>query len=208
VQHWDAIANERRTFADEIERFTPDQWESPSLCGNWTARQVVGHLIVPHETPRARVLLEIARDRGNFNRANSRLAVQVGARPTMDLVSALRRHAESQFTPPGFGSVAPLTDLLIHGLDIGIPLGLPPQRSPEAFRHSLDFLVRPAVQLAFFRKRAPLVRVVATDLDWSHGSGDEVTGSAADLALALSHRRARLDALGGSGAHAMIAWVS
>lgn len=207
MEHWDAIATERLRFADEVDALTPEQWETPSLCGDWTVRQVVGHLVMPHETPRRTVLLEVARDRGNFDRAVSRLAVQAAARPTGDLVSAMRRHANSRFKPPGFGSIAPLTDLLIHGMDIRVPLGLPVDRSAEAFRHSLDFLVRPAVQRLFFSTRLPPLRIVATDLDWSHGSGHEVTGSAADLALALAGRRPRLDLLAGAGAAAMTEWA-
>ncbi len=208
MEHWEAIAAERRKFADEIEALTPGQWETPSLCGDWTARQVVGHLVMPHETPRRKILFQVARDRGNFNRAVSRLAVEAGSRPTSDLVTAMRRHAESRFKPPGFGSLAPLTDLLIHGMDIRVPLGLPIQRPPDAFRHSLDFLVRPVVQRVFFSKRVPPLRLVATDLDWSHGSGGEVRGDAADLALALSSRRARIDVLTGVGVSALNAWTT
>jgi hypothetical protein len=40
---------------------------------------------------------------------------------------------------------------------------------------------------------------VATDLDWSHGSGPEVRGSGEALLMAMAGRRAALDDLDGPG---------
>jgi hypothetical protein len=53
----------------------------------------------------------------------------------------------------------------------------------------------------------PAVRWVATDHEWAHGTGDEVQGTMADLALAASGRGARVDALTGSGLPALVAWL-
>jgi hypothetical protein len=50
------------------------------------------------------------------------------------------------------------------------------------------------------RKRIAGLRLVASDADWSHGSGPEVSGPALSLLLAMSGRRAGLDALSGNGA--------
>ena len=38
-----AIAAERRRTADLIEALSPAQLDTPSLCGDWTVRQVAGH---------------------------------------------------------------------------------------------------------------------------------------------------------------------
>ena len=207
MEHWDAIAVERRALADEVEGFTAEQWATPSLCGDWTVRHVLGHLVVVHKVSLPRFAVEVAKDLGRFNKANSRLAVREAARPAADLVADLRRFADSRFKPPGFGSAAPLSDVLIHGYDIRIPLGLSATRPPDPFLHTLDLLVTPRAQRAFLPKRLPPLRLVATHVDWAHGSGDEVRGAAADLALTMTGRRARLDALEGPGAAAMVAWA-
>jgi hypothetical protein len=43
------------------------------------------------------------------------------------------------------------------------------------------------------------VRLVATDLDWSHGNGPEVRGSGEALLMAMAGRPAALDDLDGPG---------
>ena len=48
-------------------------------------------------------------------------------------------------------------------------------------------------------KRIRGLRLQATDVDWTHGSGPEVIGSAEALLMAMSGRRAALDELTGSG---------
>jgi hypothetical protein len=47
--------------------------------------------------------------------------------------------------------------------------------------------------------RARGVRLVATDLDWSHGRGPEVRGNGEALLMAMAGRRAALDDLDGPG---------
>ena len=208
MEHWDAIAAERTALAGDLDELTTAQWETQSLCGDWTVRQLVGHLVVALTTSLPKFAIEMVKARGSFDRANSTLAIREGERPAADLAADLRRHANSHFKPPGFGSDASLTDILIHGRDIRIPLGLPEHRATEPWRHVLDLLVTPKGARAFGPKGRPRVRLVASDLEWQHGDGDEVSGEAADLALALSGRTARLDALSGPGADAIAAWLA
>jgi uncharacterized protein (TIGR03083 family) len=208
MEHWDAIAAERTSLAGDLDELTTAQWETQSLCGEWTVRQLVGHLVVVHTTSIPKFAIEMAKARGSFDRANSTLAKREGERPATELAADLRRHAGSRFKPPGFGSDASLTDILIHGRDIRIPLELPEHRANEPWRYALDLLVSSKGARAFGPKGRPPLRLVATDLEWQHGEGDEVTGEAADLALALSGRTARLDSLSGPGADAIAAWLA
>ncbi len=50
------------------------------------------------------------------------------------------------------------------------------------------------------KPRAKGLRFVATDSDWSWGTGPEVNGPSEDILLALSGRPAGLPALSGEGA--------
>ncbi|HTD49614.1 MAG TPA: maleylpyruvate isomerase N-terminal domain-containing protein, partial [Acidimicrobiia bacterium] len=39
MEHWETIAAERLALADLLERLTPEQWATASLCGGWTVRE-------------------------------------------------------------------------------------------------------------------------------------------------------------------------
>jgi uncharacterized protein (TIGR03083 family) len=199
VEHWEAIAAERLALADQLDGLTDDQWATPSLCGEWTVRHVVAHLVMPHRTSLPRFMVAMAVAGGSFDRANVALTGREALRPTADLVADLRRYADSRFKPPGLGSVAPLTDVLVHGQDIRVPLGLATDRPVEPWADVLEFLVSPRARRGFVGRRLPELRLVATDVDWSWGQGDEVRGPAIALALAVTGRRACADELVGPG---------
>ena len=211
MEHWEAIASERVALADVLEGLNSEQWATPSLCGAWTVREVVAHLVMPLRTSMPQGLVAFSgaflAARGNFDRANVALAVKEAKRSTAELVTALRRGAESHFRPPGFGSVAPLTDVLVHGQDIRIPLGLASERPIDPWRVVLEFLVTPKARRGFGAVPPEGLRFVATDLDWNHGVGDEVRGPAVALALAILGRNARLQDLAGPGTATLIARI-
>jgi uncharacterized protein (TIGR03083 family) len=200
MEYWEVIAAERRGLADQLDGLTPEQWATQSLCDAWTVRGVVAHLVMAHKVSIPRFTVAIARARGSFARANVTLTAREAEHPTAELIADLRRFADSHFKPPGFGSEAPLTDILIHGQDIRIPLGLDTPGPIEPWRDALDFLVTPKARRGFSAQALPAVQLRATDLDWTHGSGDEVSGPAIALALAIMGRGARLKDLTGPGA--------
>ena len=119
----------------------------------------------------------------------------------------MRANAESHFTPPGSGPLAPLTDTLIHGQDLRLPLGIEDRRPTERWAQSLAFLVTPAAQRGFVPTTLPSVRIAADDVDLTHGEGDLVTGPAWALSMALTLRPAALSHLRGPGLPALTAWV-
>ena len=90
-----------------------------------------------------------------------------------------------------------LTDNMIHQQDIRRPLQLARRIPPERLRAALDFArYAPTIRGAW---RVRGVRLVADDLDWSHGRGPEVRGSGEALLMAMAGRRAALDDLSGPG---------
>ncbi|MDP1807322.1 MAG: hypothetical protein Q8K72_19245 [Acidimicrobiales bacterium] len=93
-------------------------------------------------------------------------------------------------------------------MDVRLPLGLPTERPVAHHVPALDLLCSRKGSLAFVPRGRPSVRWVATDHAWSHGNGDEVQGTMADLALAASGRGARVDALTGPGAPVVAAWLA
>ena len=203
MEHWDAIASEIVGLADQLEGLTPEQWATQSLCSEWTVRDVVAHLVVPRKTSMPRFILPFAaafvKARGNFDRANVSMTAKEAKRPTAELVVELRRNAGSHFKPPGFGSETPLTDVLIHGQDIRIPLGLATDGPIDSWRVALELLVTSRARRVFGLWSLDDFRFAATDLDWTYGNGDDVSGPAIALALALIGRDARVGDLVGPG---------
>lgn len=193
------IADERRGMADLAAGLTAGQLATPSLCSAWTVHDVLAHLVVPLEVGLPRFLLAMLVSRGNFDRANVRLTRELAARPAPELAEVLRSKADSRFTPPGSGPEAPLTDLVVHGLDVRRPLGLPREIPAERLRTALAFAVASPVGGAATKGALGGLRFEAEDLDWSSGSGPVVRGPADELLLAVTGRTTALDSLGGDG---------
>jgi len=200
VQHWDTIAAQRRALADQLDALSAEQWSTQSLCGAWTVHDMTAHLIVPHEISIPRFLVMLAAARGSFERTNVAMTARVATRPSAQLVADLRRFAESRAKPPGFGSEAPLTEILVHGQDIGLPLGLPAAGPLEPWADALTFLVSPKARRGFMSRPVTGMRLVALDVDFTYGSGEEVFAPAVALAMTLMGRSALVHDLDGPGA--------
>lgn len=196
---FDDIAAERRALADLLSGLTEGQRSTPSLCSAWTVQEVVGHLIVPLEVSGPRFGLAIVRALGAFDKANVCLARQQAQRPFDEMIDVLRLKATKRFTPPGMGPEAPLTDLLVHGLDIRWPLDLAYDIPADRMRTSLQFVAEDGAGVLVKKGALDGLRFVATDVDWAHGKGLEVSGTAEALLLAMAGRHVALENLTGDG---------
>lgn len=200
---FDLIADERRAFADTLETLTPEQWATPSLCGEWTVKEVAAHVTVGPTASIPEVVVAMVRSRMNFDRANVRLAAARAAGTTDEIVASIRDHATSRFTPPTFDWHAPLSDLFIHRLDCLVPLDLATDRPVEPWLEILPFLRSAKATQAFTGARLPEVTLAPTDLDWSEGTGPVVEGPAEAIGAVLCRRPALLDRLTGPGVDAL-----
>lgn len=198
---FDLIAAERRATADFLDGLTDDQCSTPSLCGGWQVRHVAAHLSMPLSIGLPRIMLGVLRNRGDFNRFADKYAKEAARRPVPELAATIRANAQSRFTPPGLGAHAPLTDVVVHTLDMRVPLGLPGDGpAKEAINEILEFLMTPKAARGFLPKdRVPGLSYESTDTGWTGGNGPLVRGPAASLALALTGRTAGLDSLDGEG---------
>jgi hypothetical protein len=86
---------------------------------------------------------------------------------------------------------------MIHQQDIRRPLGLPRTIDSERLRAALDFVrYAPTIRGAW---RVRGVKLVATDVVWSHGKGPEVCGPGEALLMVMGGRTEALGDLDGSG---------
>jgi len=194
------IATERLRLADALEALPPETWESPSLCAGWTVHVVAAHLNAPWEASIPTVLFEVLRARslaGGFDRVAHRVA------DTLDpaaCVAGLRANATTEFTPPGFGPEAPLTDVIVHGADMLHPSGRSVDLDPVALGTALEFLARGPAKGFVPKGRVAGLAFEASDLDVRGGPGPTVVrGPALALCATLCGRRAFLDQLSGEG---------
>lgn len=178
------IEQERHRLADLADEWSPDQWDVPSLAEGWRVREVLAHLTMPFAVALPSMVLGLVRNRGNFDRFADRWARDATtSAPPAEFAASLRANAAARFTPPGMGPEVPLADLVVHGLDIRIPLGLPANDiDPAARATTLRFLTthtgrRFGVPADAFATR----RFEATDLDWSHGTGPTERATSIEL---------------------------
>ena len=200
VEIFDVIAAERRAHADLLDSLTDEQLDTPSLCGQWSVREVGAHLLVAITTSLPTFLKAMLASRGSFDRANDKMARDMAKRPMPDITAELRSRAASRFTPPTLGPEAPLTDQLIHGQDIRRPLGIEREFDAEPLRHVLTFLATKQAERGFVARGSLAgLRFEVPELDWTGGEGAPVVGTGEAVLLAMSGRRVALDELSGDG---------
>lgn len=193
----DLATAERRDLADYLDTLTAEEWEQPSLCAGWTVRDVVGHLPSYDELGWPAVLALFARSRFSLDRCNQVLVEQSRRLTVEQLVARLRAHAVPRGITAMFGSAIALTDGVIHHQDIRRALGRPRAVPEERLVAALEFAPRARVLPAPANLRD--LRLVATDVDWTHGVGPEVKGPGEALLVTLAGREQGLSDLSGPG---------
>jgi uncharacterized protein (TIGR03083 family) len=144
MAHWEAIEARRLALANDLADLSAAQWDTPSLCGAWAVRDVVAHMVLPlMPHVGTRFAVAFVKARGNFDRANQLATAKLRLRSPESLVVALRQHATARFKPPGFGPEASLTEVLVHGADVRIPLGIPDPGPVDAWAAALDVAFTP-----------------------------------------------------------------
>jgi len=201
----DLIRSERLALIELLETLTPGEWATPSLCSAWTVQDVAAHLAWAPTMSVRRVGVEVFRSGFRLNKMNAHSAVRWSGRGTVTILDQLRANAASGAKPIGVPVEATLADTVIHALDVRRPLNRPRPIPPDAFATVADFQVGLRWPLSMSiggsaRKRIEGLHLVAEDLDWSHGEGPEVRGSAEALMLVLTGRPVDPGELTGPGA--------
>lgn len=185
----DMIAAQRGQLAAVLEALPGNGWDQPTLCAGWRVREVVAHITMPFRYRGPRFILELARSRGRFNEMADRLARGDAARmPPAELAAAVRSNVDHPWRPPGGGFEGALAHDLIHSLDITVPLGLAFPVPEERLRRILPASTT-SKTVAYFGADLAGVEFRASDMDWSLGSGTPLSGTAADLLLAVCGRK-------------------
>lgn len=194
---WELIHRERVAMADTLAELRPSQWTEPSLCGGWSVHLAAAHILAGAEQTQLGFITGMAKAGGRFNTMIERDANRLGALPPAEIIERIRARTSTTNGPPGPQGTM-LGEIVVHAGDIRYPLGQAGDSSPEAIVACLEMFKTTGFPVGT-KKRISGLRLVATDLDWSHGAGPEVTGPALPLLLAMTGRSAGLADLAGAG---------
>jgi uncharacterized protein (TIGR03083 family) len=192
---------ERADLAEFLATLSPQDWQAPSLCAKWTVKDVVAHVISYEELGAAGLLKRFTK--GAIVRANQVGVDEFAALSPQQLLEFLRDHLQPRGLTAGFGGMIALVDGTIHHQDIRRALGRPRSVPPDRLERVLGLV--PGNPRLGAGRRIRGLRLGATDLEWTHGSGPEVTGPGEALLMAMSGRPAALADLDGPGLGALAA---
>jgi uncharacterized protein (TIGR03083 family) len=197
MEIWPAIHAERKALADDLGVLREDQWSVRSLCEAWTVRDVLAHMTATAKITPPGFFGKMIASGFSFTRLQAKdIAAEKGGSPADGLarftgVLTFVKH------PPG-PSDTMLGETLIHAEDIRRPLGIQHEYPVEAAVRVADFF-KGSNMLIGAKRRIEGLTLRATDTDWTHGTGPEVSGPVMTLVLAMTGRKRVLDELSGEG---------
>jgi uncharacterized protein (TIGR03083 family) len=197
TETWSYIHTERATMADTLGELSDEQWAAPSWCSPWTVRMTAAHILVAAEQTPGRFYLQLIRAGLRFNTYTEQTGRALAALDQADVVARLRARTSTTNRPPA-PTIAMLGEIVTHGADIRMPLGIPHRPDDAALVAVANNFSRTNLLIGA-KKRITGLRLVATDADWSVGTGQEVSGPLVSLILAMSGRRQAGRDLSGEG---------
>jgi uncharacterized protein (TIGR03083 family) len=189
--------DERADLADFLAGLTAEQWNARSLCTRWRVRDVVAHVISYDDLGPLGLAGRFVQGRFVPDRVSEVGVQHYAALSADELLAELKSHLRPAGLTASFGGRIGLCDGLIHHQDIRRALGVPREVPHERLVEVLPFArTAPPIKAA---RRVRGLRLVATDLEWTSGSGPVVEGPAEPLLMAMAGRGDALDELTGPG---------
>jgi uncharacterized protein (TIGR03083 family) len=198
---WRLIHAERGALADTLDKLTPQQWDTRSLCAGWTVRLAAAHVVAGAEQTPANFFRGMLGAGFRFNTFIDRAAHRMAALDPDQIVDRLRLRTATTNHPPA-PVMAMLGEVVVHREDLLRPLDMRGAPSEEAVNACLEMYTGANFPVGG-KRRIHGLRLLATDTGWSHGSGPEARGPALSLMLAMTGRAVGLDELSGDGAELM-----
>jgi uncharacterized protein (TIGR03083 family) len=192
----EAFDAELAAFSALTRGLTPEQWQLPSLCTEWTVRDVVVH--TAFHTHRAG-LMETLR---SFFTPTDRYMSALIAREHGDTIDGLVAWLASPAPDSTRASTINVCELVIHQQDVRRPLGTRRDYPAATMRMCLDHCTTrlgATFVVGNIHRIGRGLRLAATDIAWSKGDGPEVSGTGEALLMAIARRPAALADLSGPG---------
>jgi uncharacterized protein (TIGR03083 family) len=194
--------DERTDLADLLAGLTPEQWNGPTLCTKWRVRDVVAHIISYDDLGPLGLVERFAQGWFVPDQVSEVGVQRYAALSTDELLAELKNHLRPAGLTAGFGGRIGLCDGLIHHQDIRRSLGLPREVPVERLAEALPFArTAPTIKAS---RRVRGLQLVATDLDWTSGTGPTVEGPAEPLLMVIAGRSHAVDELSGPGKSTLV----
>lgn len=203
---WATIHTERAALAVDLADLADSRWGTPSLCEGWSVEEALAHLTAGALETRWRWIASVLRARFDFDKHNRRRITENLGKTPRSTLENFHAAIPSAKGPSGH-HWAWLGEIVIHGEDIRRPLGIAPATPPEVAREvASHFAVKNFTVPS--KTHVAGLQLVATDSDFRHGEGLDVTGPTLSLVLAMAGREAHLADLEGSGVEQLAAAIS
>ena len=200
---WALIHTERQNLIIDLEKLTPEQWRTPSLCDAWNVHQMLGHLVALTKQTPPKFFGKFIAAGFNFDRLVARDVAKESAGTPQDTLAEFTRHVEDTTAPPEPVD-SWIGEVVVHSADIRRPLGIPYAPPVTTSRQVADFYKNSNLLIGA-KTRIAGIHLVATDTDWTHGSGPEVRGPLLSLIQAMTGRSVALGDLTGERFHSYAA---
>jgi uncharacterized protein (TIGR03083 family) len=194
---WKLIHRERAALADTLEGLSESQWAAKSLCDGWSVQVTAAHVLAGAEQTGSNFFKGMAANGFRFNTMMDRVARRTAIEGPDEIIARLRARTTTTNHPPA-PIMTMLGEVVVHGADIRQPLGIASDVAPEATSACLSMYEKASFPVGA-KKRIQGLKLVATDVGWTHGSGPEVSGPGEALLLAMTGRDGGLTDLSGDG---------
>jgi uncharacterized protein (TIGR03083 family) len=196
------VARLRHQFADRIVALDETAWDEASWCSGWQVRDVLAHLARNAESTPWSLIGDLLRGGFRPDYSVNKAAKRLRGVAVPELADRLRRAADERLRCGGYSRPFGMGDVVVHSADAFRPIGEDVDVRSDVAASVLDAYwdrARMVVHAAPHRGH----RLVATDLDWSKGSGTEIRGRTIDLVLFVANRSQVLPRLEGPGLGAL-----
>jgi uncharacterized protein (TIGR03083 family) len=168
---WEHIDSERAWLADLLESLPERHWAHPSLCQEWSVRDVGAHLTFAQA--RVRDVLWPALRTGMRYNAMINYAARHSPLSHQEIVTTLRSFIGSRRRAPLVTDLEPLLDILVHAQDICVPLGIEHTMPTDAAVAAADRVLSLKGPMRLWKQPSD-IQLIATDTDWTFGDGTAV----------------------------------
>jgi uncharacterized protein (TIGR03083 family) len=194
---WRYIHAERVEMVETLTGLSAEQWATPSLCTGWSVQDATGHILAAAEQTPVNFYKELISAGFKFDVFTDRAAKRLGQIGPDELVRRLQSRTTTTNHPPA-PVMAMLGEIIVHGEDVRRPLGLQ-HRAPEAALIAVADNYKKSNLLIGAKRRIAGLKLRATDSDWVHGDGPEVSGPMISLIMVMTGRSGVDNDLTGEG---------
>ena len=194
---WNLIHAERQQLIDDLQGLTDQQWHAASLCPEWDVQQALAHVVALTKQTPPKFFGKFVASGFRFDRMVAKDIARESAGTPAQTLAELAAHVGDTSAPPGPVD-SWIGEIVVHGADIRRPLGIVYSPPVATTRQVADFYKNSNLLIGA-KNRIVGVKLIATDTDWSHGTGPEVSGPILSLVQAMTGRSVALSDLTGDG---------